>query len=154
MDWIQAIGPTVLVIIGGLITWAIQSRVEELRSLEAKLREDRLRIYGELLDPFVLVFSNLGAKSADQASKKIMSFEYKRNAFNLALIGSDDVVRAFSDFMQYNYKRTEAEPATPKDMLRYFGRILLAIRRSLGNQKTQLDEIDMIKWFIRDLDAI
>ena len=33
----------------------------------------------------------------------MLSHEYKRTSFQLSLIGGDDVVRSFNDFMQYLY---------------------------------------------------
>jgi hypothetical protein len=50
MDWLQALGPSFLIVIGGIISWFLKSRIEELRAIEEKLREERRKIYGQILD--------------------------------------------------------------------------------------------------------
>ena len=71
------------------------------------------------------------------------------------MMGSDDVVRALNELMQYSYgvERDGTSPK-PEEMLRYWGRVLLAIRRDLGNKRTKLMDIDMLRGQIRDIDQV
>ena len=39
-------------------------------------------------------------------------------------------------------------------MMRIWGGLLLEIRRSLGNKKTKLDEFDMLRAMIEDIDSL
>lgn len=41
MNWLQILGPSLLIIIGGIITWFIKSRIEELRATEERLQDQR-----------------------------------------------------------------------------------------------------------------
>lgn len=94
-------------------------------------------------------------KGAASAARRITSVDYKKAAFTLALLGSDTVVGAWNNFMQYNYAHApDTHPADNAEMLRLYGRLLLEIRRSMGNKKTNLSEIDMLRWLLRDIEAI
>ena len=59
LDWIQIVGPPLLMLVGGIITWIIKSKIEELHAIEEKLREDRRKIYIQILDPYIRLFSGL-----------------------------------------------------------------------------------------------
>lgn len=104
MDWLTALGPSLLMIIGGIITWLLKSRTEELRATEEKLREERRKIYNEILDPYIRLFADLKGQGTTQVLKKITSYEYRKTAFELNLFGSDEVVRAYNALMQHAYK--------------------------------------------------
>lgn len=42
----------------------------------------------------------------------------------------------------------------PKKMMTLFGNFLLEIRKSLGNKRTKLDEFDMLRAMIKDIDRL
>jgi len=84
-------------VLGGIITWFLKSRVEELRATEERLREERRKIYGQILDPYIRLFADLKGQGPVQALKKIGSYEYRKTAFDLNLFGSDEVVRAYNN---------------------------------------------------------
>lgn len=153
MIWLQILGPTLLVIAGGIITWLLKSRVEELRATEERLRDQQRKIYREILDPYILLFSELKAKGSPvQALRKITSYEYRKTAFDLNLFGSDEVVKAYNALMQHAYEAESTQKQDPKKMMRFWGTLVLEIRKNLGNKKTKLDELDMLRGMITDID--
>jgi len=152
MNWLQVLGPSLLMVLGGIITWFIKSRVEELRATKEKLQEDRRKIYGQILDPYIRLFADLKGQGPAQAIKKITSYEYRRTAFDLNLFGSDEVIRAYNALMKYTYEAESAGKQDPKEMMRLWGSLLLEIRKSLGNKKTKLNEIDMLRAMVKDID--
>jgi len=154
MDWLQILGPSLLMVLGGIITWAIKSKIEELRAIEEKLREERRDIYAQILDPYIRLFADLKGKGPDQALKNITSYEYRKTAFDLNLFGSDEVVRAYNNLMQHMYKAEVTGNQNPKELMCLWGKFLLEIRKSLGNKKTKLDELDMLKAMIKDIDEL
>lgn len=79
MDWLQILGPTLLMVLGGILTWFIKAKIEELRAIEEKLREERRNIYAQILDPYIHLFADLKGKGPDEALKKITSYDYKKN---------------------------------------------------------------------------
>ena len=54
--------------------------------------------------------------------------------------------------MQYTYKSEDSSEKDPKEMMRLWGVLLLEIRKSLGNRRTKLDEWDMLRGMIKDID--
>ena len=154
MDWLTALGPSLLVVIGGIISWLLKARTEELRATEEKLRIERRKVYEEILEPYIRIFTDLKGKGVDKALKTIMSYDYRKTAFELNLFGSDEVVRAYNALMQHAYKAEASGSQNPLEFMRLWGLLLLEIRKSLGNERTQLDEFDMLRGMIKDIDEL
>ena len=154
MDWLQILGPTLLMVLGGLITWFIKSRIEELRAIEEKLREERRNIYAHILDPYIRLFADIKGKGPDEALKRITSYDYRKTAFDLNLFGSDEVIRAFNNLMKHTYEAEATGNQDPEKMILLWGKLLLEIRKSLGNKKTKLNEFDMLRAMIKDVSTI
>jgi hypothetical protein len=58
--------------------------------------------------------------------------------------------------MQCFYRHADSLPdgEVGKTMIGNFGEFLLAIRRSVGNENTILDKIEMLEWMISDVDSL
>ena len=56
--------------------------------------------------------------------------------------------------MQYIYKAEADQNPDPKEMMRLWGKLLLEIRKSLGNENTKLSELDMLRGFIKDIEKL
>ena len=86
------------------------------------------------------------------------SIAYRQATFELALVGSDEVVRAFRDLMQHFYTSGNPNKSDPSDIehskqtLRLTGKFLLTIRKDFGNKDTRLRDIDMLRHLITDLE--
>lgn len=157
MDWLQIIGPTLLVVLGGIVTWIIRSKIEESQAARTKLNEERRKTYGQILSPYIRTLVDLNNKEGiANALAEIKSFDYRQTTFELALFGSDNVVRAYNALLQYGYKAEAGENTEQRgaDYMRLLGRLLLEIRKDVGNKKTGLNEIDMLRWLIRDIDKL
>jgi hypothetical protein len=96
-------------------------------------------------------------KSRDKnaiAAQKLLSLEYRQRGFRLSLMGSDGVVKAYNNLMQYFFNRgasTELPAeADLRAMLSLLGTFLLEIRRSMGNEATKVDNWGMLEWFMND----
>jgi len=151
MNWLQILGPSLLMVIGGIVTWFIKSRVEELRAIEEKLRDDRRKIYEKILDPYISLFSKKDSQTIQEAIRKVSSYDYKKTAFNLFLFGSDEVVKSYNALMKHTWKTNKDGEQNPREMIRLWGCLLLEIRKSLGNKKTNLEELDMLRGIIPDI---
>lgn len=152
--WVTALGPTLLVIVGGLITWLIRTRTEELRAAEERLHDERRRIYDELLDPYIRLFANVKSGGTQQAVQKMVTYEYRKTAFNLNMVGSDSVVLAYNALMKHTYEAEASGQQSPAELFRLWGGLLLEIRRSVGDKRTSLTEMDMLRGMIRDVDSL
>jgi len=156
MDWLQIVLAPLLMVVGGIVTWIIKSRLEELRAIEERWRDERRKIYGEILDPYVELFASLKIKDggASKIEQKIISYEYRKTIFELGLLGSDDVVRAYNALMQHSFKSVGSGRQDLGETMRLWGKLRLEIRKSLGNKKTKLNEFDMLRGEITDIDKL
>ena len=140
--------------VGGLFGWAIKSRTEELRAAQERLAGERRKLYAALLDPYVKVFASTKDPAlVKDAEKQLISVDYRRTALEVVLIGDDNVVDAYNVLMQHFFKQGASAEDTFKPM-RLYGVLLLAIRKSLGNAATKLDEYDMLTHMITDIDDV
>ena len=155
MVWLQFLGPPLLMVLGGIITWFIKSKIEELRAIEEKLREERRNIYAQILDPYIRLFADIKkGKGPDEAMKRVNSYYYRKTAFDLNLFGSDEVILAFNNLMKYTYEAEATEKQDVGKTMCLWGKLLLEIRKSLGNKKTKLNELDMLRAMIKDMSTI
>ena len=167
LDYIVAIGtvatPILVLVLTG-VGWMYRQSMERKLQLEEKLRSDRIEIYNEILEPFIMLLmsdaawsrdrKNRSKNKSDLALEKMLSLDYRKVAFKLSLLGSDSVVSSYNDLMQHFYGLAENEQSLSdtqaKETLTLLGSFLLEIRRSMGNENTQIDNWDMIEWFITD----
>jgi hypothetical protein len=167
IDYATALGSIatpLLVIVLSAIGWKFKSNVERKIALEDKLRDDRIEIYNQILEPFIILLMSDAAWSQDKknnnrdknefATKKMLSLEYRKHGFKLALMGSDPVVKSFNNLMQFCYSMEEGQSSKNelfiKELLELLGTFLLEIRKSMGNEVTKLNCWDMCEWWMKD----
>jgi len=56
--------------------------------------------------------------------------------------------------MKHTYKAEATGNQDPKEMIRLWGKLLLEIRKSLGNKKTKLNEFDLLRAMIKDIEEL
>lgn len=167
LDVITAIGSIatpVIVLIISTIGWKIKNSIERKIDLENKLRGDRIEIYNKILEPFIILLMSDAAWESDKKNKgkdkgviatnTMLTLEYRRHGFKLALMANDSVVKAYNNLMQYLYNM-EGEKGSDeidflKDMMELLGNFLIEIRKSMGNETTELDFWDMCEWWMSD----
>jgi hypothetical protein len=131
------------------------------------MREDRIKVYYGILEPFILMLmtqaawesepKNRGKNKMEIATRMLLSLEYRQLAFRLSLIGSDPVVDAYIEFTRYFSSRDPAAPAGREEArmtIRLLSRFLLEIRRSMGNDQTIINQRQMVEWFVADKDLL
>jgi hypothetical protein len=169
-NWIDMIGAAgsvatpLFVLVLTAVGWKYRQSIERRLKLEESLRDDRMDIYNAILEPFVIIFMSDAAWKSNRRSKNkgkieaakdiFLSLDYRTVSFKLALIAPDAVVRAFNEMLQAAYNQDIQEGNAGLDAamqgLSLVGAFLLEIRRSMGNEKTKLDSLNMIEWFITD----
>ena len=167
IDYLSAIGSVatpILVLLLTAVGWKYRQSMERKFLLEEKLRDDRIEIYNQILEPFIILLMTEAAWQSDKKNKgkdkneiavaEMLSLAYRKVSFKLSLIGSDSVVCSFNNLMQYFYsKSNETQQPTNdqlKEMMSLLGCFLLEIRKSMGNETTQLDNWGMLEWFMTD----
>lgn len=169
--------PFLLIILGG-IGWVIKNKLENsqlkqetqskrIHELEDLLREDRIKTYNLLLEPFFLIFTSDAAFSRDKkyknkdktnlAIEQMLSVDYRQVGFKLSLVANDEVVRSYNNLMQFFYhNETDTRTLEEKtsNWIALMGTLLLEIRKSMGNESSKLDRWEMIEWFMSDASKI
>ena len=133
--------------------------------LEDEMRETRMELGEKALEPFFEVLNatkqpeqargRRSARSRQTDTPAIDFAEFRRIAFRLSLYGDDDVLKAFNRFMRLAYSMEGGQKSDdPESILRPLGGLILAIRKSAGNEATSLDELEILQWMISDLPTI
>lgn len=184
LDYTTAIGAAVTPVLVLLLTgvgWHIKTKLEatrqrdakaldRIKELEDKLRSDRVEIYNALLEPFFVLLTTdavfasdpkYKGKNKDQLSiGRMLTVEYRKVGYKLSLIADDAVVRAYNRLMQFFYKGEHQHLAEEElfvktsEWIKLLSELLLEIRRSMGNAHTQLDNWEMVEWFMTDADRM
>ena len=166
LDFVTAIGSIatpIIVLIISTIGWKAKNNIERKIDLENKLRGDRIEIYNKILEPFIILLmsdiawksdkNNKGKDKTATGTSTMLTLEYRRHGFKLALMANDSVVKAYNNLMQYIYNMKEHESSETeflKDMMELLGKFLIEIRKSMGNETTELDFWDMCEWWMSD----
>lgn len=167
ISYLSAIGSVatpILVLLLTAVGWKYRQSIERKLHLEEKLRDDRIEIYNKILEPFIIMLmsdaawnsdpKNKGRNKGDLAVAQMLSLEYRKVSFKLSLLGSDKVVFSFNNLMQYFYNQAdETQPPASEHltmMMSLLGSFLLEIRRSMGNETTEMDNWGMLEWFLSD----
>jgi hypothetical protein len=149
--------PTVLFYFGNKFT--------KTREIEQKLRDDRVQVYNDLLEPYMLIFTAdevlqrdkkyRGKSAVEVAIEKLMTIDYQKLGFKLSLIGSDEVIKAYNDLMQLYYRSGEGalkdSDEAQLELMNVLGKFILEIRKSVGNENSKLHPLEMLEWKIKDL---
>lgn len=154
--WDFLVTPIVAALVG-LAVWYFQSRMEALRREQERLRDERRQIYADVLEPFVRLFAGMkNPTEMQKALEKVQSVDYRRTAFEFSLVGADKVVNSFNELMQYIYslETRNRDDDDTKKLLSLWGSFLLEIRRNVGDPKTALRPVDMLRNQIKDIDRV
>lgn len=148
---------------------AARKREDDARAraqrLEDEMRDTRMELGEKILMPFINALNaarqpeqrsgGRGARGRQAEAPDIDFAEFRKVAFRLSLYGDDDVFKAFNEFMQMAYAMDAGQHSDdPVSVLKPLGGLLLAIRKSAGNEDTTLGELEILEWMISDLRTI
>lgn len=153
MDWLTPIQAVVLLLLGALASYWTQQRIESIKAEKAelsserdrlheakmRLRDERRKIYLRVLDPYIEVFHGMGrGLPVLEANQRLSSVDHRKAAFELKLVGTDEVVMSFNALGRYIIDSQQAGYDEPGVLLRYWAELLHSIRRSVGEPGTAL----------------
>ncbi len=153
--WVTGVAIPVLLAAGGFIAWVIRSTIEEYKDAERSLSDERRDLYKQLLAPWLEGYlGDMDDPAVVAAQDKMFaSIEYKRAMFDMTLVASDEVVRIFGEMTRHSHLMSVEDPsADAAGVIRLWARLLLEIRKSVGNKGTRLKPIDMLRPAIKDID--
>ena len=149
LDTITAIGSIltpILVLVLTAVGWKYRQSIERRIKAEEELRDDRVAIYNQILQPYIILFMADDAWQSDPKNRKkdkqatalsmLLSLDYRQAAFKLALMGSDEVGKALTQLMLLSNRYSQQEhtdiTGSTKDVMSQLGDLLLAIRKKHG----------------------
>ena len=156
MPWWEIVLSVTVPLLATAIGWRLRAWFAQ-RSLEQqRLYDSRSKLYMKVIEPYIQATRKMRTQKEVRELEKLMqSIEYRRAMVELTLIGSDEVVNAVNAFMSYSFQRDDGtDPGHMANFIRLWGRVHLAIRRDLGNSDTRLDEIDMFRHLITDIERL
>jgi hypothetical protein len=146
--WLTGLGVPALLAIGAFLAWAVRSTIEDYRAAERELTGARQALYWTILEPYLLALGTADETEPPDVEAVMSRPEYRRAIFELTLYASDDVVRVFGDITN-----SANQPDDPQRAMVLWARLLLAIRKSVGNKGTSLGLVDVLRPTINDLDT-
>ncbi|MGQ0442507.1 MAG: hypothetical protein ACT4OH_03535 [Methylophilaceae bacterium] len=167
IDYAVAIGSIstpLLVLLLTAVGWKARTSIERKIELENKLRDDRIKIYNQILEPFIIILMNDDAWKKDKKYKNMdkiayatsimLSLEYREASFRLALMAPDSLVKSYNELMQSFFNSDEDSGKDKlkgyKTLVKLLGTFLIEIRKSMGNVSTKLDHWDMCEFWMTD----
>ncbi len=129
--------------------WFFKGRLEELRAMEEKLMAERREIYLTLLQPFIILFANPAKmeENEKEMSEMVLSPEYMKTLMQFNLMASDAAINSFNEFSQQAF-----HAAGGKEIIKSYSTMMLEMRKSLGNKRTKLNNWDMLRAKITDIE--
>lgn len=166
MEILNTIGTTltpILLLIVGYITWRYRQSFERKAKLEQDLRDERIELYNEILEPFIILLTSDAAWKKDKKKRNrdktdvamtmMLSLGYREAAFKFRLVANDEVLRAYDNLMSYfadsspdSFTQTKNLESKIQKMVQLLGDFLLALRKGMGNEDTSLTSNEMAAW--------
>jgi wyosine [tRNA(Phe)-imidazoG37] synthetase (radical SAM superfamily) len=129
----------------GILTWWVRGKIDEAQQIRAKLRAEQRERYAQVLNPYIQLFAK--PQRLNEVINVIQSPEYRKEVFDFVLVADDDVLKAYVEMMNH-FGSEAAATRTEKELftaLRAFGRVLIELRKSVGNKDTDPTEIEALQ---------
>ncbi len=167
LAWVSALDTTIAALMVSGLIWRWKNHLTRRQKLRDSLREHRIILYKAVLDPYIRALypekirqkerkhKYSGEKGRREPLKEMQSTEYMLHCWNLTLLGADDVVLAHNKLKQhfFHQRNFDDEQKNLEGVL-LLGELLLAIRRSMGNEGTKLNVRNIWEGLIRDPETL
>lgn len=125
-----------------------------LAQIRMETYDARRESYLQLLEPFMEALSN--PKDVAGKDQQDLKATMVRVNIDLHLFGSDESCKILEEWRSLGLKGQSENPEIQKKrntaMLIFYSRLILSIRRDLGQQDTKIDELGILRSFLTDLD--
>lgn len=138
-------GSLIWTALAGFIAWAVKQTIEQQKERRRLLAAEKREQYLKFMDFMNEFFTSTGQGATEDASPERLR-ELRRWSLHLALIGSDDVVRA------WNKVRLTGASNEGTETLRLNGQLWLAMRKDCGHHDTSLSVSDMLAAIVNDVE--
>ena len=125
-----------------------------LAQIRMRTYDARRKSYMQLLEPFMQALAN--PRSDVKIDQQNLIKSMVRANIDLHLFGSDKSCKILQEWRTLGLKGQSQEPSIQKKrnsaMLIFYSRLLLSIRRDLGQQETKVNELGILRSFLTDFD--
>lgn len=150
-NFLQIFLPIILPILSLFIGAYFQRQRDKLNIEQEAFFLKKRENYFNVISPLVLMISNGSNKTEqDKVIKMILTNEYRKEVLGLSLYGNDNVVASFNNLFQLIYNKDKLEE-NPSLIIPLLGKVLVEMRKELGNKKTKLDEFRILEFLIKDI---
>lgn len=136
--------PTISTLLAGAIGFIISKFYESIRENKQKLHEKKREVYLKLIKPYRDVIINPSKNNGELEVTPEIRKEAIEAAFDAILYASDDVVRTYGEFRNMPLNNVDKSEI----ILNKLALVLRSMRKDLGNQYSNLDEVQILKMFI------
>ena len=154
-SWIIPIIIASIGLIGGVIGYLLRYFLDKKKELFSENRKITRELYQEFVNKMIELFKSVkktkeydNGVAINQMVEGIYEF-YKK----YLLYASPKLVKAFGDFMQFNYRQT---PKDPIEIMRLLGRVIKTMRSELGlsNKGLGKDGEEVFRAQFKDFDKL
>jgi len=143
--------PILVILLGGF-GWVIRQELEKRRRIEEQLSHEKYLTYMIFVDAMFGLFHQqaLERENIEHRPTKESDLVVKLQEFSKKVIfyGSDDVIRAYQEFMSHSQESAEA-PNVVKSS-ENMAKVIVAIRKDMGHPNTKFTPKTFVKQLIND----
>ena len=159
MTWTEIVVPVVLSVIGAFTAsyfsyryYKPRLRAELQNEFESRFNERKWVAYQQFADILYEMLDKSGTKKFENELPKVIQ-RMRKFLSQLWVVGSDDVMKAVSDWFVYSNREKQANDSTSEGLIKLMN-ILIMMRKDLGYSTSQIGPTDLLRTFITDLDEI
>jgi hypothetical protein len=151
-SWLPAVAGAIGAIAAAFVAAVFAKRARESETsaqrfadLEKRLATSKAEIYEPLIEMLRNLFDSTVTKKEQMPETELLETISRFTAW-VQIYGSDEVVREMRKFMQVAFHEPPAFVS-----LRYYAQLVLAIRRDLGDPRTEVNLTDLLAMRITDI---
>lgn len=132
-------------VIASIITVYLGRSFEKQKTIQEKLRENKVPIYDEFITN---VIAYLLDKDKDKNAIELAVF-FQKMTPRMIIWADDEVLKAWADFRTVTTTTTDT-----MIMIKKFEDLMLAMRKDLGHSNKKLNNHEVLKCFINDIEEV
>lgn len=158
IEILKYVMPSIFVIIGAIVGYFIQNRINRLQKIEENIRNLKFDLYKKLIEPYIFILAFPGNDTSYEfAINELSTLPYKRNYYNLKFIGSDQIIILFNELLELgnNARGDELNKVSKVEkskIINVLGKLFLEIRKEYG-VKTKLNPEEIMKLALKELEG-
>lgn len=157
IPWTEIIIPLIVSIIGAFTAsyfsyryYKPRLRADLQKEFESRFNERKWEAYTQFADILYEVLDASGTKKFNSELPKAIR-RMRKFLSQLWVVGSDEVMRAVSDWFIYSNQDKEEKESTSEGLTKLMN-ILIMMRKDLGYSSSQIGPVDLLRTFITDVD--